>query len=299
MALRSAATVLLLAPVLGGACGGASGTETTSYGISVSAPEGWHAQVARGLLVAETEGARVRLFETSPENASPPAEPGTFPPLAGPLSFGPGDFRSQDRQAHATRAFEVSGRLFHAFVETNARPPDPQTLAELNELLASLEVAAGDFYSGFVDPPRFTARPGWHVGNSGPEEVDADGEYTTAWAATVPYTDEWNEFPPHGTLDRLPPDGILIRLTLSRSNRYGSPEEALAAPYRLDTFENLGFEGAHHALFRRFGRAGLDMQLELYVFFGRPEPTPVTRAQAETMLAGLELPDWGPWELEP
>jgi hypothetical protein len=299
VALRCAAALLLLASAFGAACGGASGTETTSYGISVSAPTSWDAQVARGLLVAETEGVRVRLFETARENRSPPTELGTFRQLAGPLSFDPGDFRSQDGQVHAARAFQVSGRLFYAFVEASARPPDPRALAELNELLASLEVSRGDFYPGFVDPPRFTARSGWHVGDSGPEDVDADGEFTTAWAATVPYADEWNQFPPHGTLDHLPDDGILVWLTLSRTNRGGPPEKALVPPYRLDTFERGGFEGVpQHPLFRRSGRAGDDMQLELNVFFGR-DPTQAMRAEAEAMLAGLELPDWGPWELEP
>lgn len=303
MLARSGAFVLVLASVLCTSCGGdQDGPDAADarYGISVSAPEGWDARVARGLLVAEKANARVRLFETALENRSPPTSTREYPELTGALQLDEGDFRPHDGHAIATRNFRLSGRRFVAFVETASLPPPARTLAELNELLRSLEVAPGDFYPGVVEPPHFAPRPGWQVGTSGPEEVDPDGEYMTAWAATVRYADEWNEFPPHRTLDRLPVDGSVIWLSLSRTNRFGPPEEALVGPFRLDTFERGGFEGVpEYPLYRLLGRAGADMQLELNVFFGRGDPTPAMRAEAQAMLDGLVLPDWGPWELEP
>jgi hypothetical protein len=301
-ASRSGAVVLALATVLGASCGGGEPDSIPAdarYGISISQPEGWDARIARGLVVAETANARVRLFETALENRSPPTDIGAYSALDGPLQFAAGDFRAQDNQAIATRSFRLSERLFVAFVETSSLPPPSETLRELNELLASLEVAPGDFYPGFVEAPRFVPRPGWHVGTSGPEETDADGEYMTAWASTRPYADDWNEFPPHDTLERLRPGDGVIRVQLARTNRLGPPEEAVERPFRLDAFERSGFEGVPELpLYRLFGRVGPDMQLELNVFFGG-DPTPAMRAEAEAMLAGLELPDWGPWELEP
>lgn len=301
MTSRSGAAAIALVTVLGASCGGGeagSARVDPRYGISISEPDGWDARIARGLVVAERASARVRLFETARENRSPPTDVGTYLPLDGALRFDKGDFRAHDGQAIAMRSFRLSGRLFVAFVETSSLPPPSGTLGELNELLASFEVASGDFYPGFVEPPRFAPRPGWHIGTSGPEEADADGEFTTAWAATVPYADEWNEFPPHDTLERLRPSDSVIHVQLARTNRFGPPEEAVERPFRLDAFARLGFEGVPELpLYRVFGRAGRDKQLELNVFFGG-DPTPAMRTEAEAMLDGLELPDWGQWELE-
>lgn len=39
-------------------------------------------------------------------------------------------------------------------------------------------------------------------------------------------------------------------------------------------------------------------RVEIRLYFGRPDPTDAMRAEADAMLAGLEFPDWGPWELD-
>ena len=310
----------------------ASGQLGPRYGVSASLPEGWYGRLSRGALVAATfplprEGSvslremaflqleeddvRVLLFENAPENRSPPTDLGEYPTLVGELQFEASDFSSTDGNSDdsaltghgfARRTVRTLNRLFVVFVETGVRPPRPRALAELNELLGSLEVQAGDFYPGAVAPPRFTARPGWHLGTSGPDEVDADGEFTTSWAATIPYADEWNALPPVQTLERLPRDGIVLWLGLSRTNRFPPPKEIRRPPFRLSEFERVDFwEGQVHDVpeYRLWGTVGEDIHLDLRVYFGRPDPTAAVRDEAQAMLEGLELPEWGPWELEP
>jgi hypothetical protein len=38
------------------------------------------------------------------------------------------------------------------------------------------------------------------------------------------------------------------------------------------------------------------VQIDLRVYFGRPDPTREQRDEAEAMLAGLSLPAWPAWE---
>jgi hypothetical protein len=302
------------------------------YGISVALPESWYGELSRGALIAATfpvppegsvglremafpqledDDARLLLFETARENRSPPTNPGEYPQLDGYLGFEPGDFGSMDGNSDdsalsghgfARRTFRMSERLFVVFVETGARPPDTRTLDELNALLRSFEVQAGDFYPGRVEPPRFGASDGWHVGTSGAEEVDADGEYAKAWASTIPFADEWNALPPFETLKRLPRDGIVVLLGLSRTNRFPAPRETRDPPFELREFERVElWEGQVRNLpeYRLWGTVAEDAILDLRVYFGRPDPSSAMLAEAQAMLDSVELPDWGPWELEP
>lgn len=301
------------------------------YGITVALPEGWYGRLNRGAIVAATfpvppEGSvglremafpqvegddvRVLLFETAPENRSPPTDLGEFPTLVGPLRLEVGDFGASDGNSDdslqtghgfARKTFQVSGRLFVLFAETGFLPPTVAALAGLNEFLGSLAVEPGDFYPGMIESARFTERSGWHVGASGPDEVDADGEFTTSWAATIPYADEWNALPPFRTLERLPRDGIVSWLGLSRTNRFPPPKPARKPPFRLEDFERVDlWQGQVRDLpeYRLWGTVEEDTHLDLRIYFGRPDPTRTMLAAAQAMLDGLELPDWGPWELE-
>lgn len=319
-------------------CGAEQGPERSAaqplgprYGISVSLPESWYGELSRGALVAATfpvppEGSvglremafqqledddvRVLLFESARENRSPPTDLSEFPELSGALQLEVGDFGASDGNSDdslltghgfARKTFQVSGRLFVLFAETGSLPPTAAALAGLNEVLGSLAVEPGDFYPGMVEPARFSERPGWHVGASGPDEADADGEFTTSWAATIPYADGWNALPPFRTLERLPRDGIVIWLGLSRTNRFPPPKEARKAPFQLDDFERVDlWEGQVRDLpeYRLWGTVDEDTRLDLRVYFGRPDPTPAMLAEAQASLDGLRLPDWGPWELE-
>jgi hypothetical protein len=312
--LRSGALVLALTSVLCSSCGGAEespGALGPRYGISVSLPDGWDGELRRGALRAKSNDAEIELFETGRENTSPPPNLREYPALDGALRFDGRDFKAGDGvtvdskatgHGFARRTFQLSGRLFVVFVETGSRPPRPRTHAEVNELLGSLEVAPGDFHPGLVEPPRFAGQPGWHIGDSGIDDVGPDGEWTTAWASTIPYADEWNALPMQRTLERLPANGIVIWLGLSRTNRFPPEFEAREPPFRLDTFErHEAWEGQVRDIpeHRLWATVHEDTMLDLRVFFGRRDPSEEMRAEAQAMLDGLELPDWGPWELEP
>jgi hypothetical protein len=303
------------------------------YGISVTLPAGWHGRLGRGTLHAASfplppeapgwaanaskrlaaDDVLVLLFENGLQR-TPPLEVARYPELSGPLRLDRADFEpfdgvTEDSRAtghgFARRTFQVSGRFFVLFAEAGERIPSASALAGLNELLASLAVERGDFYPGTVAPARFPERAGWLVGTSGEDEARADGEFTTSWASTIPYADEWNALPPFKTLERLPREGIVIWVGLSRSNRFPPRPEgdnafpARKPPFSLEDFEvRPGWEGQVRGLpeYLLPGTVRAQYNVDLRVYFGRPEPTEAMLAAAQGMLDTLELPDWGPWE---
>jgi hypothetical protein len=303
------------------------------YGISVRLPAGWDGRLGRGVLHAASfplppeasgwaakaskrlaaDDALVLLFENGP-GRSPPLEVAGYPELSGPLRLDAGDFEpfdgvTEDSRAtghgFARRTLQLSGRFFVLFAEAGERIPSASVLSGLNELLASLVVERGDFYPGTVAPARFPTRVGWFVGTSGEDEARADGEFTTSWASTIPYADDWNALPPFKTLERLPRDGIAIWLGLSRTNRFPPRPEgdntfpARKPPFSLEDFEaRAGWEGQVRGLpeYLLLGTVRAQYNVDLRVYFGRPDPTEAMIAAAQGMLDSLELPDWGPWE---
>jgi hypothetical protein len=301
------------------------------YGVSVMLPVGWEGQLGRGALHAASfplaaglspwtpeagkqmsaDDVLVALFEDEPRH-SPPLEVSDYPELSGPLRLDAGDFEpfdgiTEDSRAtghgYTRRTFQVSGRFFALFAEAGERLPSPSLLGALNELLGSLAVEPGDFFPGTVEPGRFPDRPGWFFGTSGEDEARAEGEFTTAWASRIPYADEWNALPPFETLRRLPREGIVIWLGLSRSNRFPPDRDdgfpARQAPFSLAEFERRdAWEGQVRDLpaYVLWATFEGQYQVDLRVYFGRPDPTEAMLAEAQAMLNGLELPDWGPWE---
>jgi hypothetical protein len=255
----------------------------------------------------------VAVLEDEPRR-SPPLEVADYPNPSGPLRLDADDFEpfdgiTEDSRAtghgYARRAFQVSGRFFVLFAEAGERVPSPALIGALNELLGSFAVEQGDFFPGTVEPGRFSERPGWFVGTSGEDEARAEGEFTTAWASTIPYADAWNALPPFETLRRLPRHGIVIWLGLSRSNRIPSGQaggesfRGREAPFSLEEFErHPGWEGQVRDLpeYVFWATVERQYQVDLRVYFGRPDPTTAMLSEAQAMLDGLELPDWGPWE---
>ena len=303
------------------------------YGIAVTLPAGWDGRLGRGALHAasfplpadipgwtrnaaerlEGDDVLVALFENE-QQRSPPLELAEYPKLGGPLRLDAGDFQpfdgvTEDSRAtghgYARRTFRLSGRFFVLFVEAGEQVPPPAALAALNELLGSLTVEPGDFFPGTVEPARFPPREGWFVGTSGPDESRASGEFTTTWAATIPYADEWNALPPFETLRRLLREGIVIWVALSRSNRFPPRPEGDATfparepPFSLGNFEPRGsWEGQVRDLpeYLLLATVRGEYNLDLRVYFGRPDPTDAMLSEAQAMLDRLELAAWGPWE---
>jgi len=304
------------------------------YGLEFTPPKGWHARIRRAAVHAanfplpedrpgwmretsvrlQADDVSAVLFEVEAREG-PTTDLSLYAPLSGPLRLHPSDFKGSDGltedsaasgHGFARRTFSLADRLFVLFVEAGSRPARAPTLASLNELLASLHVERGDFYPGMVAPALFAPRADWHTGSSGPDQVRADGEWVTSWAATVSYADEWNALPPATTLAQLPEEGILIWLGLERNNRFPpqpNGEESFPArqpPFLIRDFERRGaWEGQveHIPEYVLWGTVGGQYRIDLRVYFGRSEPTERMLARAQAMLDGLELPDWGPWEL--
>lgn len=314
------------------ACGGveASPREESArlerYGIAVTLPRGWHARLTRATLEAATvpdipsgndvslgnDDLLVRLFEDDPEPEflveTRRTHPEGLPDQFTTEGFGAPEWGGGNPKGHgyARRNFALSGRYFDLFVESGAAKPAEHVVAGLNELVRSLEVRAGDFYPGTIEPPRFAATDGWHAGSFGAGEVRA-ADVASAWAATVSYQNGPRDLPPRDTLETLPPDGLLIWVGLARSNRFAPTSELrrrqprVSVPLQVgETQGGFGWEGQVReiALYRLWGWVGEQYTVDLWIFYGRHEPTKEQRARAQATLDRLELPNWGAWEID-
>jgi hypothetical protein len=135
---------------------------------------------------------------------------------------------------------------------------------------------------------------GWHVGSVGSVPATPQGELATAWASTAPYLDEWNALPPQRTLESLPPDGIVIWVGAWR-NPWEPRWPEVPPPYDLERFEvSPGWEGQVRDIpeYRLWTQFDGQYEVDVRVYFGRPEPSPEMLAGAQRLLNGLELPDW-------
>lgn len=319
--MRRALVVVSLVLVVGGSSGDAA---TVGYGISATAPHGWRLRVLRGALEAATvplppvrwrsHGVRlgdalrsgdlsVLLFENAP-SWNVPFEYAVYrrgPPL--PLSAR--DFRpalggsNSEGHAFARRNFTVAGRYFDLFVESGSTRPAPRRIAELNTLLRSLTVRPGDFYPGHAPPARFRPARGWTTLHSRTIPV-GPSTYSVTVASTVRYRNALNQFPPHETLERLPPNGIVISLRLSADNR--DPPTAARRGTRRPVLQ-IGaatcgsFEGAPSTVLTCRVEAQRFREYVIFgwVIFGRRNPTAEQRVRARAELDRLELPVWPLW----
>jgi hypothetical protein len=259
------------------------------HGMSMQLPSDWDGHVGRGELDARSRELRLRLLEHA---AEPGGEfvTGRVPILLTPAEFVPAHGGSASITG---RSFVDHGREFVLWVDANTFPPSTEAVEEANEALATLTVLSGDFYPGSVEPATFTAANGWHTGTSGSTDAKPDGQQTFTWASTISYLDTPFQFPPHSTLDALPPDGIAIDVQL-----YGPDERARPAafPFRMAQAGAPGsFEGVgpRTPLYGLGGRVpGQRYSAHVSVFFGRPHPTHDQLAAADAELARLTLPDW-------
>jgi hypothetical protein len=288
------------------------------YGLTLVAPEGWDAEIVRGAVrfanraLPSTRGplelAPGELVVQVLERDAVWAAEADAPELEGPprltaADFGPPEPVTHPTQSSARLPFLIADRFFVLFADSGSRTIDPETLETANDILATLGVSRADPYAGEVAAPAFGQADGWHTGSSGPRPVHPDGEWTTAWASTVPYLDEWDAMPTN-TLSGLPPDGLVVYVAVSRffdPDGPGQRSPVHSRPYRLADFEVLpGWEGQIRDLpqHRLWTRVPGQYEVEIRVYFGRPDPTEEMLEGAQGQLDLLVLPQWGPWELE-
>ena len=141
-----------------------------------------------------------------------------------------------------------------------------------------------------VTPPRFQSGPGWHVGSTRTHSCAGATSgrcvMAEAWASTVPYRDCPDCVPPHKTLATLPPDGIIIQLTDARERPpYGQPG---SWPPRIRPSQVISGPGegtpARISHTQLVVRSPHDVEHFLFVWFGRPHPTPQQLARANEEL---------------
>ena len=120
------------------------------------------------------------------------------------------------------------------------------------------------------------------MGSSGPADIQPDGQQTMSWAATVPYEDAGFQFPPSKTLDALPPDGIVILVTLEQ---HGQPSGYGKIPL-LSDFLRGSFEGIPADVgTRHFDTLVGHYNADMWVLFGQADPTkeqPIGRKPSST-----------------
>jgi hypothetical protein len=122
-------------------------------------------------------------------------------------------------------------------------------------------------------------------------------------ASTVAHRDVLNALPPQRTLAALPPDGVLLRVSLVADNRHvpiaDRRDRGLARPpYRLAHASCPGrFEGLPESVRACVVRELVPRQyhVEVWVMYGRRNPTREQRARAQAQLDRLEMPTWPRW----
>jgi hypothetical protein len=162
-------------------------------------------------------------------------------------------------------------------------------------LAAAVVVVASGCGSGSqraVEPARFPARAGWHVGAGHVHACPGMAVARCAQAGSWATTDVWRdcaECLPQKTVAGLPGDGIAMTLVVGRGPH--APKQALHWPPRLRAGEARSFEGlpSRIGVVQRGGVAH-GLTTYLFVFFGRPHPTAAQVARAQAEVAAVQLP---------
>lgn len=274
------ARLVAVAFVFAGLTGSGTPTALHGYGMSITIPPGWHGRITHGLVRVRGEGLFFEIRESTPE-----ARPDPFFRRRTVPTLHATDFRSAEHHL----GFTLSGRQF-ALLPFPAQRVTPSAIRTANDVLRSFTAKPGRFYGQALPPARFPMEPGWFVGARGGKLL-AEGGQTETWAATVPYRDPPLQIPPHRTLRRLAPDGIILWVSLSRDSALRQrPFNSLRIRRRLisNNFEGLprGI-GLYRAVVRR-----PPYDVGLWVFFKSVRPAPRTIARAQTELDRLRLPAW-------
>jgi hypothetical protein len=268
----------------------ATGNPIDGFGLHANVPAGWNGGVARGEVHAGDDSLDVTISEYSSPDAA------AFVTGHVPIRIGPAEFvQPPGGTGYETgRSFVEAGREFQLWVRSPDDAPPPASLERVNAFLASFRAEPGDFYPGTVDPATFTPAEGWSTGTSGAAQIQPEGQSTTTWASTIPYRDDALQFPPSKTVAALPPDGIVVLVTLEQ---YGQPSGDVTIPPLADFvqggFEGLGAENAP----RHFDALLSHYSAGLWVLFGREHPTQEQLDRAQAELDRLELPDWPAWSI--
>ena len=157
---------------------------------------------------------------------------------------------------------------------------------------AAALAAAGCGSGSGLQPARFPARAGWHVGAGHVHACTDMARDRCSQAGSWATTGEWRdctECLPQHTLAKLPSDGIAMTLVVGRGPN--TPKQRLHWPPPLRPADAKSLEGlpARIGVIQRSGRLH-GFTTYLFVFFGRPRPTADQVARAHDEVARVELP---------
>jgi len=316
-------SIALLAMVSGlGGCGGSGSAEPPAVhhqdGVTYSLPAGWHvasrsltphlvnprevftagtgrlvaqdgrcAQMPSAALAAMTPGdVLVTVQERFGSEQGFPARPQRFTLV---------DQRSEAETCAGPHPAFVShwsefrdrGRAFHVLVAVGRNASRARVSAAL-ALLDSMRIQRG------LHAARFPAAAGWRTRVSGPQgEGGCLHRQRTSWASTVPFSDGAANLPPHTMIEALPPDGVIIAAMQWSECRRPRGLRALNPPLSLRGAARMQFPGPRGdelPLYRIIGRFPDRYNVDVWVFFGRHNPTAAQRAAAQRELAGVRWP---------
>jgi hypothetical protein len=190
--------------------------------------------------------------------------------------------------------FRDRGRAFHALVAIGHSAPQVR-VREALAILDSLRSRPAPF-STRLHAARFPRAAGWRTRVGGRAHEGRCLRQRTSWAATVPFTDGPSDLPPHTMIQSLPADGIIMAVTqwVDRCRRLQGIR-ALRPPLRLDHATRMQFPGPRGdelPLYRVMGRFAGRYDVDLWVFYGRRNPTAAQRAAAQRELDGVHWPAW-------
>jgi hypothetical protein len=186
--------------------------------------------------------------------------------------------------------FRDGGRAFQAHVYG-----PPRRRREALAILDSLRVRRAPFHTS-IRAAHFPAAAGWHTRVSRPGSERSCARQRISWASTVPFSDPPRQLPPHDMVAAMKPDDIVIAAIQYTECRRALPGmRALSPPLRLPDATLSQFPGPRGdelPLYRLRGRFAGRYYLDVWVFFGRRDPTPAQRRAAQRELSGVRWPAW-------
>jgi hypothetical protein len=184
--------------------------------------------------------------------------------------------------------FRDGGRGFQAHVYGPA-----SRRREALAILDSLRVRRVPF-DARIDAARFRPAAGWRSRVSAPSHEGSCGRQRVSWASTVPFRDPPRQLPPHAMVESMAPDDIVVAAVQYTDCRRALPGlRALRPPLRLDAATRSQFPGPRGnelALYRLAGRFAGRYYLDVWVFYGRRDPTAAQRSAAQRQLTRVRWP---------
>jgi hypothetical protein len=194
------------------------------------------------------------------------------------------------REPVVMRSFTIAGHRLQLWVVFGSSDPSAEQYAEANRVLATLAVRPRKLALGGLSAELLEGWDGF-AKDIGPSHPQVPALYL----ANVPWPDRGQDFSVEAALEpfeQLPPTGIVVAVSASPSG-HEEPVRVLRRPIRLadghflaDSYES---QPARHVSTQIIGGRLGDRELSIRVYFGRNDPTEVMRAEANTVLATIEL----------